>query len=438
MRGRAARLVLAAACFGGAALLVHPVQAETAPGSGLFGYALRASAHGFQMTEDQPSANSHPEADVEVPHSEVSLSGGPVGYGLSSVAWPGALLGNAGSLILLVNPSAPEQVKALNDPVRAEARTGEADSEVTNDSVPGARMHAQVLPSMVTADSLLNGGGAGETVGFGRTTSVSTVTLAAAGGSSVADSTAKDLAFAAGAVTIESLTSHAQATTDGVRASAKGGTSVTGMKVAGVPVTVDESGVTVNGTHGVDPIDTATVNQALANLGMTIALSRPSKQVEGGTATYQAGSLILNWQPPGSVNVFTASLGGARVVASANARSDAVVPLPATPSPSTQQAPAATVEQPIAGGPPVATGVVPAPAEPVDPSVAAPAAAAPAEPQSLLQSADRPLLGGSAPPLAALLLTGLGALVLVNGLLRVPVAVFRTPPPVACPLEDAP
>ncbi len=435
MRRPLLRTGVAGACFLGAALLAVPAQAEGEPGDAFFGYNLTAEAHGFQMTEDRPSANSHPEADTEVPHTAVSLSAGPVGFGLSSVAWPGALAGNAGTLLLLANPNAPQEVKALNSPVRAEARTGSAQNDVTNDSVPGARMHAKALADSVTADTVVNGGAAGDTIGFGKTTSVSTVTLGTATGSSVADSTAKDLSFAAGVVAVESVTSHAEAISDGFTASAKGITQVTGMTVAGVPVTVDERGVTVNGTSAADPIATEVVNTALANLGMTIALSKPSKDISGGSARYDAGSLIVNWAPPGAGITFTASVGGARVLASANPGSASpvtdpvVVPPVVVPEPGQPAVPPPAVFTPVDGGLVVA---------PVTPEVPQPGPAPTTVPQAIASSEERPLLFGSSIPLTAALLTGLGALALLSGLVRVPVLLFKGPPPVRCPLEDTP
>ena len=90
------------------------------------------------------------------------------------------------------------------------------------------------------------------------------------------------------------------------------------MTIAGVPVVVDEDGVTVDSTTTpVDPIAVATVNSVLTNLGMTIALSSPSTSRDGGTITYDAGSLIVLWNPPGSANKLAAFVGGARVVAGA-------------------------------------------------------------------------------------------------------------------------
>ena len=417
-------LLGAAGCFVSAGFLA-PASAADHPGSGFFGYTLTAQSQALQMTEDEPSANSHPEAEADIPQSQVSLTSGPVGYALSSVAWPGALLGNAGSLILLVQPSAPGQVSALNDPVRAEARTGSAQHSSTNDSVPGAHMAADATPAKTTADARVDGGAAGALVGFGTTSSASTATLATQTATVTADSAAKDVSLAGGVVKIASVVSHADAFTDGVSARAKGATTVNGMTVAGVPVTVDDHGVTVSTQHGaVPPEAAATVNAALTSLGMTIALSAPTQSREGGTISYDAGSLLLLWKPPGSVNVFTASLGGSRVLAGASRSSSyQPLPLPSGVPPIVQPQP------PVVGQPGAEPALTLPGSSPVVPAPAAPTTAPAAIPLE-------PLASGTPAPTWAVVLTLMGAGLLLGGLWQVPGLVLVEPRPVRCPLEE--
>ncbi|MCU1621984.1 MAG: hypothetical protein JWL79_829 [Frankiales bacterium] len=414
----------AVGCFVSAGFLA-PAHASDSPGSGFFGYTLTAQSQALQMTEDEPSANSHPEAEADLPQSQVSLTSGPVGYALSSVAWPGALLGNAGSLILLVQPGAPSQVRSLNDPVRAEARTGSASHSSTNDSVPGAHMAADASGARTTADARLDGGAAGVLVGFGRTSSASTAVLGRQTGSVTADSTAKDVSLASGVVKIGSVVSHAEAVTDGLTATGKGKTTVSGMTVAGVPVVVDDHGVTVSTQHGaVPPAAVATVNSALHALGMTIALSTPTQTRDAGTISYDAGSLTMVWKPPGSVNVFTASLGGSRVLSGASRSSLLPLPLPAGLPPI------------VAGAPPVVTqpGQAPVGLGPVPSSSAAPGPvlSSPGPGTEALQ----PVASGTTAPTWSVLLVALGAALLLGGMWRAPGLVLVEPRPVRCPLEE--
>lgn len=428
---RSLYLTAAVGCFAAAGITTMSASAEVVPGSGFFGYTLTANATGLQATEDEPSANSHPEGEGDVPQSQVSLTSGPVGYALSSLAWPGALAGNAGSLILLVKPDAPQQVKALNDPVRAEARTGEGAPDVVNDMVPGAHMAAKATPGLVTADAAVNGGDAGKTFGFGTTTTSAKATLGTASAMSTADSTAKDIDLAAGAVHIGSVVSHAEGHTDGTKANGKGKTTVTGMTIGGVPVVVDDTGVTVDTQHqGIDPVANSTVNAVLTNFGMTVVLSKPTVTRTGGSITYDAGSLIVNWKPPGSANVFTAHVGGARVVAAA--------------TPGFVAAPPVIAPQPVGvtAAPVVISADPPSLVAPQQPEVIttaqprAPQTIAPQQPT--VQAAQEQPLDGRGIPLLAVLFTGAGAALLLGGLWRVPGAVLPDEAPVRCPLEENP
>jgi hypothetical protein len=51
----------------------------------------------------------------------------------------------------------------------------------------------------------------------------------------------------------------------------------------------------------------------LSNFGITMLLSEPVIEPHGATASVNAGSLLIFWKPPNSSNLFTVSLGGARV-----------------------------------------------------------------------------------------------------------------------------
>src|SRR5438105_10497418 len=87
----------------------------------LSSFGLQSGARGWRWF-DEDATNGNQEA--EVPESSANLANGPVGYGLASVVWPGPLASNAGSLILVLQPTAPPQATMLNDPVLAEVRSG--------------------------------------------------------------------------------------------------------------------------------------------------------------------------------------------------------------------------------------------------------------------------------------------------------------------------
>jgi hypothetical protein len=165
------------------------------------------------------------------------------------------------------------------------------------------------------------------------------------------------------------VSSTAQGTTDGVHATATGRTVVSDMKIAGIPVTVDGGGVHASG--GTVPLGSATqtVNDAIAKMGLTIAVSSPITTGRGGTITYNAGGLVLSW-----AQGVTISLG------------DASVQLAATPG----QAGPATVD--TTGGNPNTTGGA---SFPTGSALAAPTALAASAP-ALARSGSAPLSTPSA------------------------------------------
>jgi hypothetical protein len=127
-----------------------------------------------------------------------------------------------------------------------------------------------------------------------------------------------------GVVKIKSLTSTATATA-GSSQSANGATVVQGMKIAGQDAYVDQTGVHI-GTAGqpANATAAAVANQALAGFGMTFYVSQPHGEKTGDTTDYNAGSLVIKWEPPSNPNknVFFVTFGGARVSVAAGAGFD--------------------------------------------------------------------------------------------------------------------
>jgi hypothetical protein len=302
MKRRATFAVLAAvlAC---AAATATGWRARPARAAGtLYSYGLNAEAKGFQVFEDDPTASGH-QAEGEVPLATASLNTGPVGYGLATVAWPGPLAANAGSLILVASNQAPPQVAALNDPVRAEARTGQNPPTTTYNNVPGTSLTATAKSDLVSADAsvvnaLASSGTFGPARAFGKTA------LVGGTGTAEASNIVNDISLAGGAVTIKSVSSSASAKTDGAKGSGKTSNAIVGLSIGGQPATIDEQGV-----HAAN----VAAQQTLSQAGIDIVLSAPTKEVKGSTATFTAGSLVVAWKTDSSV--VGAVLGGAQASA---------------------------------------------------------------------------------------------------------------------------
>jgi hypothetical protein len=314
-------------CLGTSAFVASGATAEPEPGSGLGSFALSANAPVLQARFDyaaqrcgaDPAGTAGCEGVINETVSR--LSNGPVGYALSSVAWPGTLLGNLGSLLITAGGSqVPPEATALNSPIRAEAHTGR--KPVVTDYPPApapaaAHMSADAQATKVTAQAAL-GGLQQPTIGSLGASSSRTVTelTGVASAKATAHSEVQDITIA-GVLHLAGVESDAVATTDGSAAKASGRTVVTGASVAGIPVSIDENGITVDTQSApLPPQAEDTVNTALSNAGISVALSKPHGTPSGGSVVYDAGVLAIVW---GIQDGMTASveLGGAQVAVQA-------------------------------------------------------------------------------------------------------------------------
>ena len=330
MNKRTAAATLALA-LGLPVLPLTAAGAEDAPGSGFQSTSLTALAKGqeFLFRNDIP-------AQLSVPYAQSELRLGE-GSSTATVAWPGAIGSHLGTTIIVAG-GAPEQFEALDDPAVAYARSGSGDADVTNTTVPGATMHATATKRTATALAAADGTEALATTAGSTSTRTAVEVTGATSATGSAESSVRDVTLG-GVVHIASVTSAATGTTDGARADAKGATTVSGMTVGGVGVTVDEHGVSVAGT-GIVPAGAAdAVTDALAQAQITLTLTKPVKRVTGGRVEYSTGGLVAT-TPLG-----TLTLGGAQLVLSATRLDDAPVidvvpPLSSPPPPGTVVPPA--------------------------------------------------------------------------------------------------
>ena len=317
------RSALALLTAGTACLLSSLLPAVTAgaassePGSGLgsFNLAANAPAVQFRMSDPQfcfKSTGGFNGCEGVLPEAVSTLRNGPIGHGLAAVVWPGVLAANIGSLLITANGGVPDQARTLNDPVRAEAFNSTGKPTVTNEPAQGVKMVATALDDRTLADAAVAQSQVPGLGTFGRTAATSSTILTGPKSAvSTAHSEAKDITIAA-VVHIASVISDATATTDGVAAKATGKTTASGITIGGVPVTIDDRGITVMSTTLPASAATAAVNTALASAHLTVTQGAPSGKPQGASVAYGAGSLVFFWEPsPG--NSMTVVLGGAFV-----------------------------------------------------------------------------------------------------------------------------
>jgi len=321
----------------GVGMLATAGHADETPGSGFLSVSLSAVSGGQRVLADEFAGQPPGTFTTGIPHTEVQLTASG-GHALSSAVWPGALVGNVGTLLGLLGPypctpgtpavpaqcspvAVPQQVideyPLLNSPVRAEAHY--PTHQYASNSVPGVTMTARAEANEVSADAVVGAAYGSSVESFGTLHTTSSVALTGpTTGIADARSSVTDVDLDGGLVTIGSVASEAHGSTDGQLAHSTGATTVQDLKVAGIPVSVDDKGVHVaSATVPVDPA-TALVNQVLGAFGFKIYLTKPTTKNKRGTATYDAGSLIIVWDPngKGTQDLFIV-FGGATIQASA-------------------------------------------------------------------------------------------------------------------------
>ncbi len=440
---------LACAALGGAT--ATSAHAEIAPGSGFGALDLTALSASIRLP-----MYSHQSEDVSfsVPYAQSTLGVGGVGHAVSAALWPGATGANGGKVLALLGaqcvppnpqglipvvpcattaPQPPSQVyQALNDPEKAETTTSSGKDTVTLDR-PYGDMSATATASKVAATTTMAGGKTiPAAVTFGQSLSSTSAVLTGAQTAVVDAMSSVRKVSIGGVITIGTLTSLAHVTTDGVKATGTAHTDVSDMRVAGVPVTVDEHGISVAGHRESPGQATDALNRALAQTGFKIVFSQPRKDVKAGQATLDAGGLVVeqnnsqyttNGNDTGQMIV----LGGASVIAGASPGFPYTpVPIPAAAVPGSGGGASGAASMPGgSGGAPVIAGGGPGSA----PEVAG------------AGSSSAPMLAGNGLPLptgtSALLvaLAVLGAGLIATGLRRFTDKVLVAGGP-ACPLGD--
>lgn len=458
---RRTTIVVAVAASAGGAISVaaaapQAVRSGASAGSGFGSLGVTAVATAVRAPF---YSNSGEDVEGDVPYAESQLNSGLAGHALTSVAWPGNTGASGGTTLYLLGPQCvppnptgvlplpcpttlpqgPQSAyNKLNDNEKAEAQTGSGKPTDTNSS-HGIVQSATARPTLVTSHTSVTGSAVpAVSEVFGKTDA--TTKVAVTGVKTVkamATSTVHDVSLAGGVVKLGTVSSVAEATSNTKTGTGQAHTTVSDATIAGIPVTINQTGVHLKGKSTPLP-STSPVNKALARSGIQIFVAKPTKQVNKADVSVDSGNVIVLFSQ--SQYVKQANDTGALLVlggASINANTGQGVPTPHvnTPSPpATQPAPAPAPAAGGGGAPPAAGGggVAPAPAGGAVSTGggAQPPAVAPT-PQLAAQGLQLP--GGLALIWVILGLMAAGGIAF--GLKRLPDGMLRTTGP-ACPLED--
>jgi hypothetical protein len=329
---RALRRRVAVGAVVTAMVAVAPVTASLEAGASdapLGSANVRAVATGLRMP-----LYSHAGEDVEaeLPYSLSELGAGGVGHALTSIVWPGDTGGHGGSTVGVLSGSLPAPVaalldkltpvvNALNDPYKAEAPTTTGETKVSL-SNPGLIMQSLALPTHVNASSAVGPSSLSSFKDDAGPLVTATTNITQGLHSATVDAKTALTDISIGPLFIGSLVSTAHATSDGTHASGTTTTQISGVKIAGIDVTIDQNGVQLakKGILPASVFDTLskTVASALKTIGIEIYFVPSTKSVAGPQVSIDSGDLVLALNNPGykhTVNDTTSviQLGGVSI-----------------------------------------------------------------------------------------------------------------------------
>jgi hypothetical protein len=338
-----ARTVLAlcamSACSYGP-LVVFAVPAAHADGSGgsgsqaaaLSGYTAGVQALAVQVAFNIPGIVPLPDSNLfeaDAPFARTSVSNGPVITAQGAPYYPGDVAANLGSLISEFAP--PGAPSFPNDPLQAEAQYPPTPGHGEDATFGPSQSTGQLAPSVASATAHADQNGASVTasmsgldVGAPSTTSSAVIRTGptgaaaseapavevgavkstnlvsvASGAVEASASTVLNAVTVAGILRISQITSGASSHSDGNQADPSASLHLADVSVEGQPAYVDAQGVHVTGKTvapgGVTPqAAQRSLDDTLAQDGITVRVVDPQTQTNGAQGTSDSGGLVVS------------------------------------------------------------------------------------------------------------------------------------------------
>ena len=204
------------------------------------GFNATSRSNGLQVTYDSPGLlpTGSPIIQLSVPEALATLTSGPVGYALSSFAYPGPLIADLNSALA----AGGTETGLPSYPVRAEAFFPSGPTETTEGD-QGTEMTA----TTDFADSMAYSAFSGVDVApAGSVGAIRTRSRSLVEGEQLVSRTraeVSNISLLAGLIRIESVATDVVATSNGTESATDGGTTVSGLTVLGLPATVGRDGI---------------------------------------------------------------------------------------------------------------------------------------------------------------------------------------------------
>ena len=245
-----------------------PVEAQAATAAPVLGGYKGSAGSSALHVEYTPKGllPTGPVLDLNSPDALATIASGPLTFARAGVADPGDLLANPDALLTQGSPDYP-QGSIPPWPFRITAGSGAGAPEAESSPAPGLHARVTAKDGSSTAEANAPAFDQPAVVSIGSLASYADTTT---DGSSVTVHARSEISNLniLGLIQIKSIITDLTATATGTETTVAGGTVVTGASLAGTPVEIDDDQVRA---AGIDP------NSILGPLGITITLPGPSE-----------------------------------------------------------------------------------------------------------------------------------------------------------------
>ncbi|MHB8593283.1 MAG: hypothetical protein ACYDB3_02970 [Acidimicrobiales bacterium] len=294
-------------------------HADSSSSSGqVAGYTVTAEGIGAQFGFDIPNVVPLPDENLieaDTPFARTLVSSGPTVDAIGTPYYPGDILGNFAGLSSEFFP--PQFPPAPNWPLEARAQDPPSPAYGPSASFGGtAPTGSPVAPAVFAGQAIASATGGGGTgtatdlqVGPGmgsngaaalevaKVTSSDAVTIGSSTVSAVASSVLRAIDIA-GMIDITTLSSNASSSSDGTTGTPTATLHLGQVTVDGQPAYIDNQGVHVQGnstssTQVTPALLQETVDNTLAQDGISVRLLDPQQTVNGAEAVANSGGLVV-------------------------------------------------------------------------------------------------------------------------------------------------
>ena len=278
----------------------------------LGGFNINADGNAVDILIDNTTglAGIHPLSEADFPEAQSQFATGPFGSGLATVFWPGSAGGNFGSLSgELGFPSQLQPIASqLNDPIKASAQypAGPATSDYPAGAPGGAAiMHATAASDGVTSEGSVFDESPTSVLSFSsaKGTSSTTATNTA---KAVSSTDLSDVSILGGLIDIGSISSTADALSDGSKGSGSALTQVNDVTVLGQKASIGSNGLVLpDFTKSLGPLTgplvQKAISQVISGMGLTITEFPSTQAGKGAGFNATSGGVSIGIIPPSSV-----------------------------------------------------------------------------------------------------------------------------------------